>query len=440
MLKSVILVCLIILVGFLGYDTFFYSTTWENPPEMFGTRDLIAFWGGVHTFFQGGNPYNFNELFTIQKQALPSLQTEQYFLNPPWAIPLFAILMIWDFQTSRLLWLLFNTSALLLPTLLLRRYLNINIPNAIMVTICFMPAIMLIWYGQLSLLIYFFLIMGFFAYQRQYDLVAGLLWVPCTLKPHLCYLTGIVIFISLISQKRWLILVGGISGLAILNIVVLSINPTIFEQYANIDKTPLIYKSSTIPTLIRILWIKLFNYNPSWPVLLIPALATACVLYQRFKLIRSDHVISLEELCLYTCLSLALAPYAWMYDYSLLVIVQIVMFARSKRIKRPLKGLTTVSTLIFLSVLIPVTALKGDVSTMEYVLIGFIGCTIILLSEYAFKSMTAKNQAIFLIGIIQGLVIITGCIFKELLSFIWFPWGILAAWILIERNFKKSES
>jgi hypothetical protein len=54
--------------------------------------------------------------------------------------------------------------------------------------------------------------------------------------------------------------------------------------------------------------------------------------------------------------------------------------------------------------------------------------------------MTAKNQAIFLIGIIQGLVIITGCIFKELLSFIWFPWGILAAWILIERNFKKSES
>jgi len=409
---------------------------------MVGARDLIAFWGGVQVFIKGGNPYEFGQLFAVQKVALPTLQSEQYFLNPPWAIPIFLPFMMWSFKTSRIVWFLFNTLSFILPSLLLHRSLKLRRITAISITIAFLPGIMMLWYGQLSFMIYISLLLGFLAYKAERDILAGLLWIPCTLKPHLVYLTGIVLVISILSEKKWKILISASAGLALLNFFVLFFDPAIFHEYASLDKTPMIYKSSTIPTVVRMVWIELFNYNPSWPVFALPIIAATLVAVRKIKTVRSysRSKFTIDNLCLYTTLSLALAPYAWMYDYSLLVIVQITMFARSRYISTPLKNFPSAVIAIVIVLFLPIFLLHKELGYLEYGILAAFLFSIVFVSFKYMLNKSARYQTIFLITMIQLSAVVTGIVFKELLSFIWFPWAMLIAWATVTPSLTSISS
>jgi hypothetical protein len=415
---------------------------------MVGTRDLIAFWGGVQVFMKGGNPYEFGQLFAVQKMALPTLQSEQYFLNPPWAIPIFLPFMAWPFQISRLLWFLFNALAFVLPSIVLHRSLKLRMITALSITIAFLPGIMMLWYGQLSLMIYISLLFGFLAYRAERDVLAGLLWIPCTLKPHLVYLTGVVLVISIVSERRWKILMSAGGGLAILNLFVLFFDPAIFHEYASLDKTPMIYQSSTIPTVVRIMWINLFNYNPSWPVLALPIMATIIVAIRRIMTIhgtktsrtKSESRLTIDDLCFYTSLSLALAPYAWMYDYSLLVVVQLLIFARGRNITTSLQNFPKAVVAIVITLLVPAFLLYKDLSCLDYGILCVFFISVFYVSFRHMLKNSAQSQTIFLITMIQLAALVTGVVFKELLSFIWFPWAMLIAWLTVTTSHNSATS
>jgi hypothetical protein len=289
-------------------------------------------------------------------------------------------------------------------------------------------------------MIYLSLLLGFLAYRAERDILAGLLWIPCTLKPHLVYLMGIVIVISILSERRWKTLVSAACGLAALNLFVLWFDPAIFSEYASIDKTPMIYKSSTIPTVIRMIWIELFNYNPAWPVFALPLIAMALVATQRIVTIQrmkaalsdiKDRRLTIDDLCFYTSLSLALAPYAWMYDYSLLVIVQVVMFARSRDISTPLRHFKKAIITIMAALAVPIFLLSREISPFEYGILSILFISTIYFSHRYVVKWSANHQTLFLITTIQLSAVITGIVFRELLSFIWFPWAMLIAWMTV---------
>jgi len=438
-LKLILLLIVLVILPWLFYDTFVSSSSWENPPEMIGTRDLIAFWGGVQVFMKGGNPYDFGQLLAVQKVGLPTLQSEQYFLNPPWAIPIFLPFMVWPFQVSRILWFLFNALAFVLPSELLHRSLKLRRITALNITISFLPGIMMLWYGQLSFMIYISLLLGFLAYKAERNILAGLLWIPCTLKPHLVYLTGVVLIISILSERKWKILISAACGLGVLNLFVLYFDPAIFHEYASLDKTPIIYKSSTIPTVVRMIWLELFEYNPSWPVFALPLIAALLVAAQRIAAIQrmkidspqSGKRFTIDDLCFYTSLSLSLAPYAWMYDYSLLVIVQIVMFARSRKISAPLRNFPKAVIAIVTVLFMPIFLLHKELAYLEYGILSVFFISMIYVSFRYMLKRSGQYQTIFLITMIQLSAVVTGIVYRELLSFIWFPWAMLIAWITV---------
>jgi hypothetical protein len=439
-IKLTVLGLLCLTCGWLLYDTYLSSQAWENPPELVGTRDLIAFWGGVQVFIKGGNPYNFNQLFEVQKIGLPQLQSEQYFLNPPWAIPLFLPLMYWPFQVTRLLWSLFNISALLTSTLIIRTWFPSNrplLPNALAATVFFLPAIMMIWFGQLSLFVYLSLVVGFHAYRKKYDFLAGMLWVPLTLKPHLVYLVALYLGYRIISEKRWRVVAGASSLLLALNLFVLSFNPDIFMQYASIDRTPLIYKSSTLPTLVRIVWLNYNGNQITWPVFGLPLLASGALIAYFIKVrpVFSDA----KDMSFYLSLSLFLAPYAWMYDYSLLVLVQITTLHYSCSHTSPSPRFRTALYAIAGLTLLPLVVLFQEISNSELLLLGSVLAASFFVAKHPFIVKKRMHQTLFIIALIQTLSIVTGYIFSQLLSFVWFPGAILVlAWNTFALS--KSES
>jgi len=75
-------IILIVLIAVLIKQIYFLSTS-----NIFGQKDLIAFWSGVQAFISKTNPYASLDLFNIQKEIYPAIENVKWFLNPAWALP-----------------------------------------------------------------------------------------------------------------------------------------------------------------------------------------------------------------------------------------------------------------------------------------------------------------------------------------------------------------
>ena len=309
--------------------------------------------------------------------------------------------------------------------------------ESVIASLFFLPAIMMIWFGQLSLFIYFFLIAGFHAYHKRRDTLAGILWVPLTLKPHLVYLTLWYLALQVAYEKRWKVFIGGITTFLLLNVVVLLYSPTIFSQYANIDRTPLIYQSSTLPTLVRIYLEPYLGRAPSWPVFALPLLSVTGVTY--WWLQSSKKMGIGEAVSLFTALSLSLAPYAWMYDYSLCVVVQIValLYAVENRIPSerdigvvllPLGALVLGISIFYVQVLTPLGWLGIGAGVASLLPLR----TFLMQQRHDIRTCGA-------LGAIQFTALVTGCYFKEMVSFMWFPLAMLAVHYYVFPPFRAGK-
>jgi hypothetical protein len=118
--------------------------------ENFGTEDSIAYWGGVHAFLDGKNPYDPDTLLRIQRTASPNREVAQFFLNPPWTIPLLIPIFCWDFATSSLALLSIN---IFLTFFAMWRLGNLftPLPPLYLVFVCgFLPVVACWRFGQLS--------------------------------------------------------------------------------------------------------------------------------------------------------------------------------------------------------------------------------------------------------------------------------------------------
>ena len=215
LLISALLGCALIQVSYLRSA----SVAWENPPQMVGVRDYIAYWAGFQVFRNGGNPYRKKEVFSYQEQLMSAWEVPQdepqVFLNPPWAFVLLAPVLFLPFEVGRILWLVLNTGFALCIGWVLLGYFNRSTKSrredglgVLLGSFAFLPSLMCIWVGQLSLLVTLFLVLTFVAIARERDFFAGLCLIPVSLKPHTAFLVILLLGIWILRERRWKI-VGG---------------------------------------------------------------------------------------------------------------------------------------------------------------------------------------------------------------------------------------
>jgi len=327
--RLIVLVFTLVVFSILLIHAHMQGIEWKNPPSLFGACDFVAFWAGFHVWQTGGNPYDLAAVFRLEQLAIPGFKEPLAYLNPPWALILLAPFLAPDFELARFLWIGWNLFFFIASTALICQWFELDRKNtmrAVALSFLFVPVLMNFWLGQLSLLITFFLVASFTAILRGRDLLAGALLVPLTIKPHILLLIAAALFFWILTKKRWAILLGFVSGLFFVFLVLLAVSPPLFAAWQQMEFSPFVWRTSSVATLIRERLFTGANIPPVWPAYLLTSaaiVATSIWFFTRRREI--DWRLDLPSLA---ALSLAFAPYVWLHDYSLLVIVQSCLFAQ----------------------------------------------------------------------------------------------------------------
>jgi len=278
-----------------------------------GSRDSIAYWAAVQAFIRGENPYDLNTLINIQRSVVPHLESPQFFLNPPWSIPLLLPLFRWSFSTSSFLLLASNIS---ITFFTLRKLTELAAPLATRYMVIvggFFPIVSCWYFGQLSCFLMLGAILSLQWIVQNYRpwWKVGVALLLFSIKPQTTYLIAIALTLTMIRSvpRRD---VGNVALLALLPTSFLGCFPDLLRSWLTSFAHSTQWATSSLPSLAYTA-----TSFVNQPVLLIlPALIIAAVVVAFDR-----SVITPRRFLTYAIISSLTAPYAWIFDFSPLVIV-----------------------------------------------------------------------------------------------------------------------
>lgn len=284
-----------------------------------GQVDLLEYWAAAKLIENSENPYDPAKIEEIQK-AEPTtgetLKNPILMWNPPFVIPVIKPLGELNFQEARVAWLAVTFTCLFISILCIfvgNRNINNLSWKPVVALISFFPIVSILQFGQISwILILGLTICGHFI-NRYQGLLAGLALSLCLIKPHLLYLTYLSFFIYLPSNERLKFILGFTSGAAILGGSAEIISPGAWSQWlAAFERPPVYFQTPTVGSLLS----RLLEVQHGW-ILYIPALLTVTTL----ALFRGKKWCQelIKDPVTITAISLATAPYGWIFDQVLLL-------------------------------------------------------------------------------------------------------------------------
>jgi hypothetical protein len=165
----------------------------------------------------------------------------------------------------------------------------------------------------MNLLVLFGLAMFFYLREAGKPWAAGVTLAFTLAKPHIVYLTLAVILLQLVKERNWRTLAGFSLPLFLPILLTLALRPTFVSEYLTSVTGGQLLEWET-PTLVTYLALKLgWNWMRLIGLALIPALVAVWWKY-------GDRIPLLEAAEAALFLSLLTAPFAWSYDFVVLLL------------------------------------------------------------------------------------------------------------------------
>lgn len=311
----------------LALDTQESQLTSKIP---FGSRDFVAYWSAYQLARTNKNPYSVEDARQLQHSLGYSSPTQQYW-NPPWTLTLLSPILSLPFIVSLRIWLIINIFlALLLGILSWKLTTDKPLQPAICfaATLLFLPVLLTLYTGQLSLLVATALLGSFLALEHKQEVFAGvLLFVACQ-KPHLFYLVLIPLLVWLILTRRFKVILSTALVFIVFLILTIQLFPNIFTLWNPTQASPTHWKSATAVTFLRYLFSSPTGEYPTWPMFVLPIISLL-LFFSCFRksFFNAPSWLWREHLPSLLCLSLVSAPYGWSFDWSVLVVIQVAVCA-----------------------------------------------------------------------------------------------------------------
>ena len=207
--------CALLAVALTATLAFFQSDSYP----LFGNRDFIEYWCAYQLARTGQNPYDSSLLLTFQRSIGWSEAHALMMWNPPWLLTVLSPILAFPFYEAGKLFTVLNVALLAVSAGFSWKLLvdRAPIPPVVLLAaLLFYPAKLAIDMGQVSVLILAVLTGGLWALRSRRDVLAGVLLSLLTIKPHLVYLPLILIAWVILRERRWKVVVGGVSTLATL--------------------------------------------------------------------------------------------------------------------------------------------------------------------------------------------------------------------------------
>jgi hypothetical protein len=288
-------------------------------------NDFIEYWSAAKAMVMGGNPYNPDELIVFQKQGGLIYTQPIMMYNPPWTLALVALFGFFGRPLGQLIWLLLHTSILLFCAIQIWKIYHGRSNQrwiSWLVAFMFAPTILVLELGQITPFLLLGLI-GFLSFipTKKNDWAAGLCLVLVSIKPQLTIIFWFALLIWIIQQRRWLILLSEIAAILFLTGIAMVFNPHIIQQYLVTMSSGWIipHATPTIGAYLRFFWL---GTNNLW-LQYVPAFIGGIWFIYYWN--KHKHMWNWEtEMPLLLLVSIVISPFAWTYDYVILlpVIIQ----------------------------------------------------------------------------------------------------------------------
>jgi len=293
------------------------------------TRDYFFFWATARQLTLHHNPYDALAMSQFEHSAGLSAGHAGVMRNPPWALPLIYPLGFLSPQSGWILWFFLLLAALAGSVYLLWILLGRQRNDRYMLGLSFAPAMICLLYGQTSLLILPGLVL-FLCLHRTRPFLAGAALSLVALKPHLFLAFGVALLGWIVVSRAYKVLAGALAALAAACALTTLIDPLAWVQYARmagtagIEREPIPCPSS----LIRF-WI---SPTSVW-LQFLPALL-GCIWAITYYWPRRHQWDWLKNGAPLLLVSLAAAPYAWIYDHGVVLpaLLPSVFLARSRNL------------------------------------------------------------------------------------------------------------
>ena len=171
----------------------------------FGTHDFIEYWSAYSVLVAGGNPYDPQAMLAVQQGLGSNVSSPLMMWLPPWALLLLFPILPFDFQDSATIWLLCNVFfAIGAGTLSVAAFSSskVHIISGAIAGIVFMPTIMCMELGQISLFLAFGTSLLLWSLEKKSAPLVGLSLCLLGLKPHLFLLIFLFVVWNCI-QEGW---------------------------------------------------------------------------------------------------------------------------------------------------------------------------------------------------------------------------------------------
>lgn len=325
-------------VAAIGIFAFLFSLLYQLDARAFlgefGRKDLIAFWAGASLFLRGANPYSPEELERFYAGLSFEPMYHQIFWNPPWCLTTLGWFGLISFHTLVLAWLAVGISAVSAALLLMKSAIqpersNFSFFLQLTVILSFYPLAFCLGMGQLSAFLLLITVMLGIALQRRTprDFWIGAATSLLLLKPHLFHLVLLIAAWEILSQRRLQIVLGFVIAALLQLLLPLLWMPQIYTFYSS-SQVPTFWFNSSLGALMQS-----FSPEETWRRF-IPMVVFDVALLLAWPRIRQKVSLMKAFWLLVMPLSLLSAPYAWLYDFVLLIpalqILIITAFSESR--------------------------------------------------------------------------------------------------------------
>ena len=280
-----------------------------------GVRDFVVYWATGQQLVHHADPYNAAAMTRVERSAgLPSKYPVLFMRNPPWALPLVFPLGLVGVRIGALLWSLALLGCLLLSVRIF--WILAGRPDSHLhwLGYSFAPALLCLFMGQISL----FALLGlalFLRFNGTRPFVAGVsLWL-CALKPHLFLPFGLALLLWIFVTRSYKLLAGAVLAMAASCAVTWCLAPSAWTSYFSMMRASTIEREF-IPCLgdaLR-LW---FEPRAIWLQYLPAAIACAWAIFYYWR--RRGRWDWNTHGSLLMVVSVAAAPYCWLYDQGLVI-------------------------------------------------------------------------------------------------------------------------
>ncbi|MCB0359936.1 MAG: DUF2029 domain-containing protein [Bdellovibrionales bacterium] len=312
--------------------------------QVFGhtiSPDFVAYFTSFLQFSSGGNPYDVDALGALQHKLhgyTPRGVLPLWY--PPWALVLFWPILAHSWHVSLALWLSLSTFCAFFTVRCCYNLLDISFEDsahhrAYLAWIIF-PVVAVLYFAQVGLFLTAALSAFLVLQKQRRDVLAGMVLVMLSVKSHLFLPLTPLLVAWIVNQRRYMIALVSVITLAALTCLAELQAPGCMRDWIHISKIPLLQmKTATLAGLCGDVLSIAIGDDPRLgpliilPIFLIPLFGFLGSLFLAIK--NRNEILPERSIHQVVCLSVFLAPYAWIHDYALLLIPYTMLLANERQ-------------------------------------------------------------------------------------------------------------